>query len=84
MAIFFIWAHFLKGLQAAQADGVKFVRAILVTRDQKVDWSRAGMAHPILAAEMKALLGVSFEIRSDERLSSEIERAIGQESGATV
>ena len=73
---FFIWADFLTGLQLAQAKGSKFVRAILVTRDQKVDWSRAGIAHPILVAEMKALLGISFEIWSDERLNSEIEKAL--------
>jgi hypothetical protein len=77
---FFIWADFLTGLQFAQANGTKFVRAILVTRDQKVDWSRAGVAHPILVAEMKALLKISFEIWSDEKLSSEIERELAGES----
>ncbi|THD68187.1 MAG: hypothetical protein E7813_11150 [Bradyrhizobium sp.] len=76
---FFIWADFLTGLQLAQASGAKFVRAILVTRDQKVDWSRAGIAHPILVAEMRSLLGISFEIWSDERLYSEIEKALAEE-----
>ena len=79
---FFIWADFLTGLQQAQANGAKFVRAILVTRDRKVDWSRAGVAHPILVAEMKALLGISFEIWGDERLNSEIEKALAEEPDA--
>jgi hypothetical protein len=79
---FFIWADFLTGLQLARAKGSTFVRAILVTRDQKVDWSRAGIAHPILVAEMKALLGISFEIWNDEKLNSEIEKALGEESGS--
>jgi hypothetical protein len=70
---FFIWADFLTGLQLARVKGAKFRRAILVTRDQKTDWSRAGIAHPILAAEVNALLGISFEIWSDEKLGTEIE-----------
>jgi hypothetical protein len=78
---FFIWADFLTGLQLAQVSGAKFVRAILVTRDQKLDWSRAGIAHPILVAEMRALLGISFEIWTDEKLNSEIEKALAEESG---
>ena len=79
---FFIWADFLKGLQLARANDGKFARAILVSRDQKLDWSRAGIAHPILVAEMKALLGISFEIWNDERLNSEIEKALAEESGS--
>jgi hypothetical protein len=77
---FFIWADFLAGLQRASADGKKFSRAVLVTRDQKVDWSRAGIAHPILVAEVRALLGASFEIWDDEKLSEEIEKALAEES----
>lgn len=77
---FFIWADFLTGLQWAQKNGAKFVRAVLVTRDQKVDWSRAGIAHPILVAEIKALLGISFEIWNDERLSDEIEKALANDA----
>jgi hypothetical protein len=38
------------------------------------------MAHPILVAEMKALLAISFEIWGDDRLSSEIEKALAEES----
>lgn len=76
---FFIWADFLMGLQLARAKGAKFTSAVLVTRDQKRDWSRSGIAHPILTAEMKALLGISFEIWTDEKLSSEIEKALSEE-----
>ena len=53
---------------------------ILVSRDQKLDWSRAGIAHPILVAQMKALLRISSEIWNDERLNSEIEKALAEES----
>lgn len=73
---FFVWADFLAGLQMAQANGEQFSRAILVTRDAKVDWSRSGMVHPILMAEVKALLGVHFEIWNDEKLSAEVSRAL--------
>jgi len=77
---FFIWADFLTGLQWAAAKGATFARAVLVTRDQKLDWSRAGIAHPILVAEVRALLGVSFEIWNDEKLSLEITKALTEES----
>ncbi|MDQ2083953.1 hypothetical protein RA307_27520 [Xanthobacteraceae bacterium Astr-EGSB] len=77
---FYIWVDFLTGLQMAKANGAKFERAIFVCRDQKLDWSRAGIAHPILAAEIKALLGISFEIWSDEKLNTEIEKALSDES----
>lgn len=81
---FFIWADFLKGLQLARFEGANFARAILVTRDQKPDWSRGEIAHPILIAEMKALLGIPFEIWSDERLNSEIDKALAEDlSGKT-
>jgi PIN like domain len=73
---FFIWADFLSGLQLARANGQAFTQAILVTRDNKVDWSRSGTVHPILAAEMKALLGIHFEIWSDDKLSTEITKAL--------
>jgi PIN domain-containing protein len=73
---FFIWADFLAGLQLARANGESFSRAILVTRDNKIDWSRSGMAHPILTAEIKALLGVPFEIWTDQKLSVEISKAL--------
>lgn len=79
---FFIWADFLTGLQLARAEGVPFSRAILVTRDQKVDWSRSGVAHPILTAEVKALLGVPFEIWNDDKLSSEINKALAEETAS--
>lgn len=72
---FFIWVDLLTGLQQAKAAGQAYERAVLVSLDQKVDWSRAGIAHPILVAEIKALVGVPFEIWTIEKLSSEIARA---------
>ncbi|CAN5923017.1 hypothetical protein BH11PSE3_BH11PSE3_12420 [soil metagenome] len=69
---FFIWIDMLTGLQRAQAGGQKFTRAVLVCLDKKIDWSRAGVAHPILVAELKALLGVPFEIWTTDRLATEI------------
>ncbi len=73
---FFIWADFLTGLQMARARGDRFSRAVLVTRDVKLDWSRSGIAHPILSAEIKALLDIPFEIWGEDKLASEIDRAL--------
>lgn len=69
---FFIWADLLRGLQQARQGGGHFERVVLVTHDQKPDWSRAGVAHPILVAEVQALMSVPFEIWTIDRLSAEI------------
>ena len=72
---FFIWVDLLKGLQQARHQGPPFERVALVSQDQKHDWSRAGVAHPILVAEVQALFGVSFEIWTIDKLAAEIASA---------
>jgi hypothetical protein len=69
---FFIWADFLYGLKLQQISGATFDRAVLVTEDKKPDWSRKGLAHPILVSEAQAYLGVPFELWSQERLIREV------------
>lgn len=61
---FFIWVDMLTGLYQAKLDGKEYKRVALVTDDKKADWSRNGTAHPILTAEVQALLGVPFVIWS--------------------
>jgi hypothetical protein len=70
---FFIWADFLHGLRALQKQEKSFERAVLVTNDTKKDWSRDGIAHPILVAEAYALLGVSFETWTLKQLVTAVE-----------
>jgi hypothetical protein len=72
---FFIWVDLLTGLQQARLEGQEFERAVFISHDQKVDWSRAGIAHPILVAEVKALVDVPFEIWNIQKLAGEIARA---------
>jgi hypothetical protein len=36
------------------------------------DWSRAGVAHPLLVAEVQAFVGVPFEIWTIAKLAAEI------------
>jgi hypothetical protein len=72
---FFIWVDFLTGLLNARAAGESYGRVALVSLERKVDWSRAGMAHPILVAEVRALLNVPFEIWTIDRLAAEIAAA---------
>lgn len=69
---FFIWVDLLLGLQSAQTEKKAFARVVLVTEDKKIDWSRAGVAHPILVAEVKALFDVPFEVWTIDQLASEI------------
>ncbi len=70
---FFIWADFLHGLRTMQHEGRTFGRAVLVTNDTKKDWSRDGVAHPILTAEAHALLDVPFETWTLKQLVAAIE-----------
>ncbi len=58
---FFVWADFLLGLSEAKESGASFSSAVLITEDVKDDWSSGGVAHPILVAEVAALLGLPFE-----------------------
>lgn len=58
---FFVWADFLLGLLRARRAGADFDSVVLITEDTKPDWSSGSVAHPILVAEVEALLGVPFE-----------------------
>jgi hypothetical protein len=69
---YFIWVDLLTGLLDAQVRGEKYGRVVFVSLDKKVDWSRAGVAHPILVAEVRALLNVPFEIWTIDKLATEI------------
>jgi hypothetical protein len=77
---FYVWADFLFGLQQAQQDENSYRRAVLVTADQKLDWSRGGRAHPLLVAEVRALLNVPFEIWSPQQLSEYVSKSIAAEA----
>ena len=61
---FFVWVDALFGLWKEKTEGREFDRVVLVTDDKKMDWSRHGVAHPILTAEVQSLLGVPFVIWS--------------------
>lgn len=73
---FFVWADILRGLQISKKGGSAFEKLILVTLDKKDDWSRGGRAHPVLAAEVRALFGVGFEICDMKELAGLIATAI--------
>ncbi|MGQ3039045.1 MAG: PIN-like domain-containing protein [Brevundimonas sp.] len=64
---FYIWADILTGLYTAKKTGSQFKQVALITDDKKEDWSRNGTAHPILAAEVMAILGVPFQTWSLKR-----------------
>jgi PIN like domain len=66
---FFVWADLLLGVENLRMDGFTPALVVLVTNDSKPDWSRNGIPHPILSAEMKALCGASFQIWSLDDLA---------------
>ncbi|THV16729.1 PIN-like domain-containing protein [Rhizobium rhizophilum] len=59
---FLVWADLLFGLLDAKAAGASFDNVILLSHDAKPDWSRGKIAHPVLTAEVRALLDAHFEI----------------------
>ena len=73
---FYVWADLLRGLQSALAADQSFTKVVLVSQDRKIDWSREGTPHPILAAEVTALTGASFEIWTIDQLRSKVSEAM--------
>lgn len=65
---FFVWADFLTGLKSAGRRR-PYEKIIFLTDDVKPDWSRAGVAHPILRAEAMALFGKPFHVLTLPALS---------------
>lgn len=69
---FFVWADLLLGLAELKKEGVPYRRVTLVTLDKKIDWSRGGIPHPILSAEIHAISGAEFETITLEALAKRL------------
>ncbi len=70
---FLVWVDALFGLSREKRLGASFTHVILITNDKKLDWCRGHMAHPILHAEMKAIVGAEFEVWTIENLIKKID-----------
>lgn len=57
---YFIWADFLYGLAKADLSNVDAV--VFVTNDQKQDWSRNNVPHPVLVSEARSVAGKEFRL----------------------
>jgi hypothetical protein len=71
---FFVWADFLTGL-LDHGRPATYSKIILLTDDTKADWSRSGIAHPILRAEAMALLRKPFHVMTLQKLSQIIRQS---------
>lgn len=69
---FFVWVEALCALGIARNRKMDFASVILVTNDKKEDWSRGGVPHPILAAELKALYAVPLEMWTLDKLAEAV------------
>lgn len=69
---FFVWADLLLGLAELKKEDFPYRRVILVTLDKKIDWSRGGIPHPILSAEIHAISGAEFETITLEVLAKRL------------
>lgn len=73
---FYVWADLLRGLQIARDAGTEFSNVALITQDKKKDWSRDGNSHPILAAEVMALTGKTFETWTLDQLRAKVNASV--------
>lgn len=73
---FYVWADLLRGLQLARDAGTEFKNVALITQDKKKDWSRDGNPHPILAAEVIALTGKTFETWTLDQLRAKVNASV--------
>lgn len=69
---FFLWADLLLALAELKEERVDYQRVTLVTLDKKIDWSRGGIPHPILSAEIKAICGAEFETITVDTLAKRL------------
>lgn len=70
---FFVWADFLYSLAAA--DLTRVDAAVFVTNDVKDDWSRHGVAHPILVAEAFGVARVPFRLWTVQEFHAYVQAA---------
>lgn len=68
---FFVWADFLYGLRSADTDSLEGVA--FVTEDFKDDWSRNGIAHPILSSEVHGIIAKPFALWSIRHLKEYVD-----------
>ena len=69
---FLVWVDSLFGLLREKNNGASFSEVILLSNDKKIDWCRGSTAHPILHAEMKAILGAHFEVWTLDQFAKQI------------
>lgn len=69
---FYVWADLLLGLAQLKEIMPDLQRVILVTLDKKIDWSRDGVPHPILTAEITAICGATFETITIDALAKRL------------
>ena len=53
---FLVWSDLLFSLLKAVEEGQEFASVVLLTNDTKKDWSSGGRPHPLLCAELDALV----------------------------
>jgi hypothetical protein len=76
---FFIWADFLLGLLTCSqndSDKPSFDKVVMLTNDQKPDWSTRGTPHPIMIAEIRALFAAPFDLWNLDTFVSQVQLAV--------
>jgi PIN like domain len=73
---FFVWVDNLFGLLTVKSRGAAFRSAVMVTDDKKSDWSKGGVAHPLLVAEVRSCVDVPFACWGVERLVAAVQSEV--------
>lgn len=73
---FLVWVDLLWGLLKEKKAGATFEHVILLSQDAKIDWSREKIAHPVLTAELSAVLGAQFEIWTLDQFAKAVEGVV--------
>ncbi len=73
---FLVWVDALFGLFRERLKGRNFSSVILLSNDKKIDWCRGHVAHPILHAEMKAILTAHFEVWTLDNFAEKIQEFV--------
>lgn len=73
---FLVWVDALFGLRKEKRRGANFSDVILLSNDKKIDWCRGNVAHPILHAEMKTILGAHFEVWTLDYFATRVGEAL--------
>ncbi|MGJ3232691.1 MAG: PIN-like domain-containing protein [Oceanicaulis sp.] len=72
---FFVWVDLLYSIKVLSAE-YSFSSVLLVTNEKKKDWTRDGIIHPVMRAEVKALINKPIRLLGFPDFRAEIKKLV--------